>query len=79
MLVAQVLDIVYFSNTTTPGGFFPNGVTGMSSSSKAPFQLAAAFLIAPLRMLVLSLTDSLIYSLTDSPFYAPPPCPLSHV
>lgn len=25
----QVLDIVYFSNTTTPGGFFPHGVTGM--------------------------------------------------
>ena len=26
----QVLDIVYFSNTTTPGGFLPQGATGMS-------------------------------------------------
>ncbi len=26
----QVLDIVYFSSTTTPGGFLPQGATGTS-------------------------------------------------
>ncbi len=30
LLSLQVLDIVYFSNTTTPGGFLPQGATGMS-------------------------------------------------
>ena len=29
-LPLQVLDIVYFSTTTTPGGFFPDGVAGMN-------------------------------------------------
>ena len=27
-LTLQVLDIVYLGNYTTPGGFFPSGVTG---------------------------------------------------
>lgn len=36
LTVVQVLDIVYFSNTTTPGGFFPNGVTGMYPPTMAP-------------------------------------------
>ena len=38
---SQVLDIVYFSNTTTPGGFFPHGVTGMCFCNE-PFETAAA-------------------------------------
>lgn len=33
----QVLDIVYFSNTTTPGGFFPHGVNGASAMPSVLF------------------------------------------
>lgn len=41
----QVLNIVYFSTTTTPGGFFPDGVAGnsaLASSSATPAQKRCA-------------------------------------
>ena len=30
--VLQVLDIVYFGSYTSPGGFFPSGVSGLTGS-----------------------------------------------